>query len=63
MKKLRTVQVFTYQPFIPKYAAFGFCVSHTKKPKEEVDCKITKYLYQIQINISINLESERIGKT
>lgn len=38
----------------------SFCIlcQSWENPKDQIDCKVTKDSYQIQINILINLESE-----
>lgn len=45
--------------FTSKARCFWLCQNN----ENQIECEITKDLYQIQINISINLESERIEET
>lgn len=52
---------FTHQGFF--YIQSMLLLTLCQNNENQIECEITKDLYQIQINISINLESERIEET
>lgn len=60
---LRTIHVFIYLLFTFKACCFWTLYQTYKNNEDQIECEITKDLYQIQVNIPINLQSERVEET